>query len=151
LVKTQEEEGEKGDKLIGFHRELGILLKGILRNSDLIALLSSGELAVIMPRLNFECLERLLERLEGEFSPEGSFKKCHAPLFGVSLVAPNMGLSPQGMMVAARESLQPIKGLKGYLKSQKKLIEGEETALKAEEKELLFQGFSNLWGRGRTS
>jgi GGDEF domain-containing protein len=117
---------------------LGDLFKKMLRKIDVPARLSTGELAVIFPRVNLGRLSRLVEKVEEVITAKSPGLK---PRYGFAFYRPNSPEELPELLNQARffmdagsfsESLQAKSG------------HFAESALLAEEKETLFKGFSSL-------
>jgi GGDEF domain-containing protein len=124
-------------------RWVGDFSRKRLRQIDLPANLGGGEFALLLPQVNLKLFGKLARSLV-EATARGARLKKASPLFGAALYRPNDSLDAVALMDAARESASAGVDFLGKVKSWEAVILNEDTALKVEEKESLFLGFSSL-------
>ncbi|MDR2461296.1 MAG: GGDEF domain-containing protein [Deltaproteobacteria bacterium] len=110
-----------------------------LRKIDLPAKLSTGELAIIMPRMSPARASKIVGKLG-----EGLERLGENPKVGAVVIGPNENLNVLKVISKARESYAPFKSLATDLLNLTGAFKGEATELLAEEKDSLYAGFSSM-------
>jgi GGDEF domain-containing protein len=148
MARSLEAEKPLGLLLINFGEEaepplfLSELLERNLRKIDLPSRLRSGEIAIVMPRVNVVRLGKLVEKLGREIS--GKDKSIKA-LFGAVILSPNQSSeSPEAALRKGRAAYASYEKLSEDLTNLKGSFGAEDTALRSEEKESLYEGFKSL-------
>jgi hypothetical protein len=130
--------------LPGFFAEF---LRARLRRIDIPSRLGTGEAAVIMPRVNPARAGRLVEKLGADLAAEPRLAG-QMPLFGAAFAWPGDSVGPEELVSRARAAYDTPSGTAERILAAREGCASEDTALAADEKEILFQGFSELHGKG---
>jgi GGDEF domain-containing protein len=133
--------GEAAEDCLKAFKVMGSFIKSALRPLDLAARLGEREVAILMPEAQRDRAVRLLLALGREFEANPLFSGAS---FGASLARPYEGAGPADLLRRAGQNTGSAQQV------AKKLLSGAspwaeiDTALIADEKDSLFDGFSVL-------
>jgi hypothetical protein len=149
LARSLEAEKPLGLLVVSFPGGLPGFFSGFLRDRlrriDLPSRLGTGECAVIMPRVTPARMGKLIERLGEELGGRGP-AEGPPPLFGAALAWPNDIITAEELLAKARAASDTAEATGGRLVQGTGPYAETDTALAPDEKETLFQGFSQLRG-----